>query len=77
VTQGNFLDGVTLDPVVRCYTSAPVVTFGQYVGSIVVTCPEPKQFKQADLGSLQHAAGHVGQLLDKKLQNTVTRAVAM
>jgi len=70
------VDGVTLDPAVLCYTSSPIVISGKYVGSLVMTCLEPKTFKLNDLDHLQHTASQIGKLLDDKLQNTVPDALA-
>jgi len=63
----ELLQGIFMDPAVRCYMSAPVCICGTYVGSIVMTCSEPQQLTIRHMDHLQMAARRMVGVLKARL----------
>jgi len=70
---GN-LRGINLDKCFRCYVSAPVRVFNQYMGSLVMVLPEPQDFTLRLVAFLVDSAHSMVELLDNKARCESSRS---
>jgi len=67
----TLLQGVSLDPDVKCYVSSPMCISGNYMGSVVMTFSEPQKFSLMQLDSLRDMAAKIGTLIEDMLKNVI------
>lgn len=73
----TLLQGVSLDPAVKCYVSSPVCLYGDYLGSVVMTCSKPQELSLMRLEYFQDMTSRIGTLIEDRLKNVVVSPEAV